>query len=142
MNGEGEDMQFEGVHKHLGKGGQCCKGATARAVQGNPTAGVAGAVGASRPMNDCIGLVLSLGDVGCVDAIGFKTYEQLHWPGYIFRSIVLTPSASRPMNNSVSLVMPAVLKPSASRPTNNSIGLVSSSDDADCVDAINFKTYE
>ncbi|MQL84007.1 hypothetical protein Taro_016510 [Colocasia esculenta] len=38
-------------------------------------------------------------------------------------------------------VMPVVLMPSASRPTENSGGLASYSGDANCVDAISFKTY-
>ncbi|MQM19672.1 hypothetical protein Taro_052680 [Colocasia esculenta] len=45
--------------------------------------------------------------------------------------------ASHPDN-----VTPAVLTPSASRPTNNSVGLVSYLGDAGCVDIISFKTHE
>ncbi|MQM14149.1 hypothetical protein Taro_047080 [Colocasia esculenta] len=39
------------------------------------------------------------------------------------------------------IVTPVVLTPSASRPTENSGGLASYSGDASCVDAISFKTY-
>ncbi|MQM13506.1 hypothetical protein Taro_046433 [Colocasia esculenta] len=79
--------------------------------------------------------------------------------------VVLTPSASRPTNDFVGLVLysgdascvdvisfktssawfhiqvtPVVLTPSASRPTNDFVGLASYSGDASCVDAISFKT--
>ncbi|MQL94381.1 hypothetical protein Taro_027041 [Colocasia esculenta] len=66
---------------------------------------------ASRPTNDFVVLVSYSGDVSCVDAISFKTYGKLRWPGFIFR------------------------------PTKNSVDLVSYSGDVSCVDAISFKTY-
>ncbi|MQL99461.1 hypothetical protein Taro_032193, partial [Colocasia esculenta] len=134
---------------------------------------------ASRPTNDFVGLVSYSSDVGCVDVNSFKTYGKLRWPGFIFwgrqlyrrhqlqdpritmlawfhiqvTPVVLTSSASRPMNDFVGLVSyssdagcvdvtPVVLTSSASRPMNDFVGLVSYSGDASCVDAISFKAHE
>ncbi|MQL97350.1 hypothetical protein Taro_030042 [Colocasia esculenta] len=74
---------------------------------------------ASRPTNDSIGLVLSSGDVNCVDAISFKTYERLRWPGDA--SCVDTIS----FKTYERLCWPGFI-----------LG------DTGCVDVISFKTYE
>ncbi|MQM02332.1 hypothetical protein Taro_035099 [Colocasia esculenta] len=42
---------------------------------------------ASRPKNNSVGLVSCSGDVSCVDAISFKTYGKLRWPGFIFSCV-------------------------------------------------------
>ncbi|MQL82682.1 hypothetical protein Taro_015164, partial [Colocasia esculenta] len=42
---------------------------------------------ASRSTGNSVDLVSSSGDVGCVDAISFKTYRKLHWPSFIFRCV-------------------------------------------------------
>ncbi|MQM10421.1 hypothetical protein Taro_043315 [Colocasia esculenta] len=102
---------------------------------------------ASRPTNNSISLVSYFGDVGCVDAISFKAYRKLHWPGFIFwgrrlcrrhqlQDLRETPSAWFHL-----LGTSVVSTPSTSRPTGNSVGLVSSFGDVSYVDAISFKTY-
>ncbi|MQL76767.1 hypothetical protein Taro_009182 [Colocasia esculenta] len=81
----------------------------------------------SRPTNNSVGLVSYSGDASCVDAISFKTYGKLRRPGFIIRGHRVTPF---------------MLTPSASRPTENSVGLVSSSGNVDYTDVDSFKTHE
>ncbi|MQL83841.1 hypothetical protein Taro_016343 [Colocasia esculenta] len=87
---------------------------------------------ASRPAGNSVGLVSSSGDASYVDAISFKTYENLCRPGFIFRLRQLgarhqlqdlweTPSAWFHL-----LGTPVVFTPSASRPMIDFVGLVSS----------------